>query len=116
MFTSRWLFTHKNFSIKIEYYILHILAVIFCCTLVNQIAEVRRKTLRLYQLSASCMALDIDKKHTGPDWVAIMRHYYPVPLNSFVALDSEEISTLFAVKIMASLFSGMFVASTFYNR
>lgn len=112
-----WMFRPGDFfrTSKLECYIVHSVATIYCCIFFGMIAKVKIESAKLYQLIASNMAIDNVNLASKLRWMSVMNFYEPVPLNCFRITLKTQISLAFALKVVAWLFSALFVASTFYK-
>jgi len=114
---ASWMFTPDDLlgSSKFECYFLHSIASVITTLIITRFAMVRRRTLQLYHLMACCMALESECRENKLRWYKLTRLYHPVPMHCFRLSKSNELSLFFGFKVVASIFSALFLSLTFYH-
>lgn len=117
IFVASWMFTPGNFfeTSKLECYILHFCATILSIVTIGRLSLVRKNSIILYKLIVASMALENDCLVNKLRWSKLTRYYQPTSMHCFTAFNSTEVSWFFSMKLLAWLFSSLFLASTFYN-
>lgn len=98
---------------NLETYILQIMFASICLPLVHYFAKVRKQSQELYNLIASCTALELEtRQNFSKKWLQLMQSYHPKPLNAFT-VKGRDISWLSVLQFLAWMFSALFVLTTF---
>jgi len=117
IFVAGWMLQPADLfgSYKLDCYSGHIIASVLTTIGLVEFAKIRRRSLELYTRMAYCMALENQCLESKVRWSKLMRLYHPIPMNCFRLFKRTELSLFFGLKVIAWIFSALFLSLTFYN-
>ena len=117
VFVASWMFQPNDLlgSSKFECYFFHAIASSMTAMAIYRCAMVRQTSLKLYSMIAHCMAVENTCLENKVRWSKLLCLYHPLPMHCFRAFQKTEFSLFFGLKLVAWIFSALFLSLTFYN-